>query len=709
MAASVCAAVPRIPKLPASVDPNELCRSVIVENVDPEGNNSGVLAACGVALPIPAKPAAKYCANVLDKLLDPARQLFLDKVVPVAQQLACVTSTPAAFDCIAQQVHVWLKQSIISLWQGLITVLTADTEVIGLIDGWRNGGIVSLYSDIGALGATLLLGLMLLSLIISAIRFDFRQFGSTLLGVIVWGLFWSGGAVVAVLLLKASDDAARWLAGRPDASGQTDLSRAGKEFGSWVDYITGATPTVPGGVQPLYNPGSFTALLICLLLIVAIVVTLVALVMRTIALLLLIVLLPLTLAGTAGPQMTRDWFISALRMFVALLLAKPLIVVAVRLGAVLVSVPQKGEPQATFSDAMLGVAIILLAGLLPGVIYRFSGGLMNTNAGAAPRAGGGVTSQSAQSVQSSMDMTRMIMERNAPRPALAPASSGAQDAPGRARSRSRRRRAQPPDRSGSPLSPRRWRAVRSSPAVAGWPGQAATGGGVFGDVEAPHVPTPPISRMGRLRRASAGGRAAAAARLRAGCWRQPTHITIIQTPPTKPSAPALPPSGPHLVIPGTVVPERRVPELPAAPRALPGQGGSRMSSQPVRFGPRESRGWVLGMTTPQLLLGVVAAFTTTKIFDGDTPGWSRAGWVVLAAGCLTVAFLPLRGRTIVEYLPVVANFWLQRITGHDVYRGGVFRMRRHRAVAAVRAARRPRPPAAGRLRRGRQRRRSSSP
>jgi hypothetical protein len=101
-----------------------------------------------------------------------------------------------------------------------------------------------------------------------------------------------------------------------------------------------------------------------------------------------------------------------------------------------------------------------------------------------------------------------------------------------------------------------------------------------------------------------------------------------------------------------------------------------MSSQSVRFGPRESRGWVLGMTTPQLLLGVVAAFTTTKILDSDTSGWSRIGWVVLAAGCLTVAFLPLRGRTIVEYLPVVANFWLQRLTSQDVYRGGAFRMRR---------------------------------
>lgn len=583
VAATVCAAVPRIPKLPASVDPNQVCRSVIIENVDPEGTNSGVLAACGAALPIPAKPATRHCASVLDKLLDPARQLFLDKVVPVAQQLACVTSTPAAFDCIAQQVHVWLKQSIISLWQGLIAVLTSETEVIGLVDGWRNAGVVSLYSDIGGLGATLLLGLMLLSLVISAIRFDFRQFGNTFLGVIVWGLFWSGGALVAVLLLKASDDAARWLAGRPDASGQTDLNRAGMEFGSWVDYITGATPTVPGGVQPLYNPGSLTALLICLLLIVAIVVTLVALVMRTIALLLLIVLLPLTLAGTAGPRTTRQWFLSALRMFVALLLAKPLIVVAVRLGAVLVSVPEKGEPQATFSDAMLGVAIILLAGLLPGVIYRFSGGLMNTNAGAAPRAGGGVSSQSAQSLQSSMDMTRMILERNVSQPALAstvtssggigPTFTGASSTGTSVTGVRGASAARGASAVAGPLG-----LAAAATAVAGsalesggrWvAGQAATGGGVLGDVEAPHVPTPPVSRIGRYGPRQPVHGQPGQQRSVPDTRQPPTHITINQTATTRPMAAALPPSGPHLVIPGTVVPERRIPELPAAPKALP--------------------------------------------------------------------------------------------------------------------------------------------
>ena len=119
------------------VDPNELCVSVLVENIDPEGSNSGDARRLPAALPLAAKPPRKLCAQAVDQLLDPARAVFLDQVVPAVQQLACVTSAPAAFDCLAQQVHVWLKQSIVVLWQGLIAVLTADTEAIKIIDGWR--------------------------------------------------------------------------------------------------------------------------------------------------------------------------------------------------------------------------------------------------------------------------------------------------------------------------------------------------------------------------------------------------------------------------------------------------------------------------------------------------------------------------------------------------------------------------------------------
>lgn len=99
-----------------------------------------------------------------------------------------------------------------------------------------------------------------------------------------------------------------------------------------------------------------------------------------------------------------------------------------------------------------------------------------------------------------------------------------------------------------------------------------------------------------------------------------------------------------------------------------------MSERRVRFGPRESRGWLLGMTTSQLLLSVVTGYTATKIFDADVGTIPRLAWVAVAAACLTVAFVPLRGRNLVEYVPMVINYWMQRWTGHDVYRGGPFRL-----------------------------------
>lgn len=583
VATSVCARAPTIPKMPATVDPADLCRSVVVENIDPEGSNTGVLAACRAALPGLAKLAAEFCVDTFDKLLDPARQVFLDKVVPVVQQLACVSTAPAAFDCLAQQVHVWLKQSITSLWQGLVTATTADTAAVAIMDGWHNPGLVSLYSDIGALGAMLLLGIVLVSLLVSIFTFDFRQFGHVLLGILAWGVFWSGGAVLAVLLVKASDAAAVWMAGTPDASGQTDLSRAAAEFGRWVDYVTTTTTdTAVGGVHPVYNPGSFTALLICLLLIIAIIVTVVALLMRNVALLLLIVLLPLTLAGTAGPRLTRGWFHAALRLFIAFLLAKPLIVIALRLGAVLVSVPKAGERQATFTDALLGVTIILVAGLLPGVIYKFSGGLMQTTAGGAPRATGGVSAQSAQSLQSSMDMTRMIMERNAPQPLYAKPTGGS------AGSSTLTAAGRPAASSGLAGAAGPLALVAAAGALAGgtlesggrWAaGQAATGGGVTGDVDAPHVPSPPISRAGHL----AGGGQPHPAGQTSSSPPVPsssvgaTVITISQTPTgnAESTHPPLPAPAAPLVIPGTVVPDTDTggrPQLPPVPPALPTGG-----------------------------------------------------------------------------------------------------------------------------------------
>jgi len=206
------------------------------------------------------------------------------------------------------------------------------------------------------------------------------------------------------------------------------------------------------------------------------------------------------LAASAGPALTRSWLNAAIRLFVALLLAKPLIVVAVRLGATLVVVPKVGEPQATFTDALLGVAIILLAGLLPGVIYRFSGGLMTTQAGTAPRATAGISEQSGHAATSAADNAWMLAQMNAMPPLYAKtATTGAGASSAGAGSAGAGLRAVPA--AAGPVGA----AVAAATVVGGaaesggrWlAGQAATAGGVLGDVEAPRVPAPPVPRHGR--------------------------------------------------------------------------------------------------------------------------------------------------------------------------------------------------------------------
>ncbi|MEP9061893.1 hypothetical protein, partial [Enterobacter asburiae] len=61
VATSACGVAPNIPKLPPSLDPAQICLAVVVENIDPEGTNTGVRAACAAALSGPAQPAVKFC------------------------------------------------------------------------------------------------------------------------------------------------------------------------------------------------------------------------------------------------------------------------------------------------------------------------------------------------------------------------------------------------------------------------------------------------------------------------------------------------------------------------------------------------------------------------------------------------------------------------------------------------------------------------
>jgi hypothetical protein len=96
-----------------------------------------------------------------------------------------------------------------------------------------------------------------------------------------------------------------------------------------------------------------------------------------------------------------------------------------------------------------------------------------------------------------------------------------------------------------------------------------------------------------------------------------------------------------------------------------------MSVPMVRMGPRETRGWILGLRIPQVILVLMGL---GSLAAGLAAGgqWSVLG-VTGLAGFGAIALVPVRGRHLDEYVPVVGNLVIQRWNGEHVFRGGVFR------------------------------------
>lgn len=111
----------------------------------------------------------------------------------------------------------------------------------------------------------------------------------------------------------------------------------------------------------------------------------------------------------------------------------------------------------------------------------------------------------------------------------------------------------------------------------------------------------------------------------------------------------------------------------------------------VQFGPRESQAVFFGLRWGQLALALVVLVAISQLVqtinDGNifSPGQvgKVVGWGALIAFCAVAGLLPYRGRTLEQFIPVMAHWLLQRVTGHDVFRGGVFRMGRNDKTASM--------------------------
>jgi type VII ESX secretion system EccE translocon-like protein len=93
----------------------------------------------------------------------------------------------------------------------------------------------------------------------------------------------------------------------------------------------------------------------------------------------------------------------------------------------------------------------------------------------------------------------------------------------------------------------------------------------------------------------------------------------------------------------------------------------------VSFGVRRSPAVLFGQSWSQIAaesVGFGAALAALRA--GQL--LRTVGWLTLVLICAALAWIPVRGRNIVDYLPLYAGWWLRRATGHDIYRGGPTRM-----------------------------------
>src|SRR5215469_714816 len=87
-----------------------------------------------------------------------------------------------------------------------------------------------------------------------------------------------------------------------------------------------------------------------------------------------------------------------------------------------------------------------------------------------------------------------------------------------------------------------------------------------------------------------------------------------------------------------------------------------------RYGPLERRGWLFGIRGAQFLLvaaGLLGAVMTVNLIHSGWGALVAVAWTLLWAG---LAFLPLAGRGVDEWVGVVAGYGWRRLTGRHRWR-----------------------------------------
>jgi hypothetical protein len=97
------------------------------------------------------------------------------------------------------------------------------------------------------------------------------------------------------------------------------------------------------------------------------------------------------------------------------------------------------------------------------------------------------------------------------------------------------------------------------------------------------------------------------------------------------------------------------------------QAASATGPRPVRFARRSTRGFLYGLSKPRLVATATAfaAFTGSLVAAGPAGAVASAPvWLVL----LTVAFVPVNGRKVIDWAPIAGNWWWRKLCGQHRFR-----------------------------------------
>ena len=359
------------------------------------------------------------CVQVVQPLVAGATALMAQQLADVVQ---CVQSTAQGdmFACNTKLVQQWIGRGVQLVWSGVVGVVLAPTQATNIIDLRANPNAApqaaafrSLYGDIGWIAAGLLQLFVLLALIQAIIQGRIRTIFEALTGVFTWGIFWIAGMTVAVLVLSTTDSLTLFLAGDNGSKMQLDGIQ------KWLGLVTNVT----GGPTPTFGDfGSSIGVLFVVVLLIAMIVIFVTLALREVSILLMAVVLPVLLAMQAGPSGMRKAFPTVVKAFITIALAKPLMVIGLRLGASLVSVPADGK--LNLWSAVLGLVVLGLSAFAPGVLYK----LFGVMEGAAGQRMGGASHGIDAAGRSAVDMgdsARSVFASNAPSTPVAASGGGA--------------------------------------------------------------------------------------------------------------------------------------------------------------------------------------------------------------------------------------------------------------------------------------------